>query len=84
MKKTVSLFFAVVMLLMMATTAFAAESQIPGSEDCGPHASFEGNGDLLNGNNMTRSTSLPTNYLNLAEEDYEADLQVVGKSCELF
>ena len=80
MKKTVSLFFAVVMLLMMATTAFAAESQIPGSEDCGPHASFEGNGDLLNDNNMTRSTSLPTNYLNLAEEDYEADLQVVGKS----
>lgn len=79
MKKTIGIILTLLMMLTMTTTAFAADKQVPGGATCEPLSSFDEDGELLVGNNMTRSLELPTTSFNLAEENYTADLQIVGK-----
>lgn len=80
MKKILSIVMALLLLLSMSVNAFAAEELEPGAASCEYNTIVGEAGFVLNGNNLTRETTLPTSYYSLAEKDYPADLQVVGKS----
>ncbi len=85
MKKSIlSLALILVVLFSIQNITFAAEqgvSPIPSAAvSYKDDITFAETDDVLNGEYTPKSTSLPTDSWNLADDDYAADLQIVGKS----
>lgn len=76
--RTISSILVIVMLFSMNSPVFASDSQVPLSADYNLQLS-NNEGELLQEKNVSRSRELPTNYHNLAEDDYDVDLQLVGR-----
>lgn len=80
MKKILSIMLAIALLFAIETTAFAFDGEVPSVSPCKPDKSISAN-PVSDGKLVSfKSTSLPTQYWNLARNDYNADLKLVGKS----
>lgn len=84
MKKLLSIMLALALVFPMGTIAFAAEENqmIPSASSLDNTGIFFEGGEFARIQHLagTRSTSVPDSYWNLAENNYSADLQIVGKS----
>ena len=81
-EKTISIMLTIALLFAIGTTAFAFDDDVPSVSPCEPDKSISANPNRVSDGNLVsfRSTSLPTQYWNLARNDYNADLKLVGKS----
>lgn len=83
MKRILAMVMAVIMIFSVQLPVHAAEVElVPGSAFVdGAHIGFETPDAILIGSDVqTRSTDLPTASFSLAADDYDADLQIVGKN----